>query len=432
MDISFIYHIFRKCGTVTTDTRNILPDALFISLKGERFNGNHFASKALEQGCAYAIVDEPEYYDAGNERLILVKNALQTLQQLARHHRRQMGTKVIGITGTNGKTTTKELIAAVLTESYTVLYTQGNLNNHIGVPLTLLQLNPIHEIAVIEMGASRPGDIRELAEIAEPDYGIITNVGKAHLEGFGSFEGVMKTKGELYAYLRKASQHTLFVNADHTYLREMSEGMNILFYGRSPQWKVNGEITAADPYLCFEWQDTDNGKRYPVATRLIGNYNFENALAAVATGCFFGIEPEKINHAITSYIPRNNRSQLQETGSNYLILDAYNANPTSMHAAILNFREMAGKRKMVILGDMKELGKDSLCEHRAILALLETSGFEKVVLIGEQFQKANTQYDSFPDTETALLFFREHQPHGYHILIKGSNSMGLNRLAACL
>ena len=335
-NIETLYRIFRSCKGVTTDSRNCPAGSLFIALKGETFDGNAFAAKALEAGCAYAVVDNPECMPEGDNHYLLVDNCLQTLQQLARHHRRTLGLPVIGITGTNGKTTTKELIAAHLN----VHYTQGNLNNHIGVPLTLLGLKPEHQLAVVEMGASHPGDIRELVEIAEPDYGLITNVGKAHLQGFGSFEGVVRTKGELYDYLRQKGGCTVFLNDDDPHLKAMAAGLQTVSYGSRTGLYVSGHATGCSPFLALEWQAAGQATAQKVQTQLIGAYNLPNALAAVTIGRYFGIGPARINHALESYTPRNNRSQLKRTAANTLIIDAYNANPTSMKAALDNFRAM--------------------------------------------------------------------------------------------
>ena len=383
MNLSALYQIFLDCQLVTTDSRNCPEGSLFIALKGESFNGNAFAGKALETGCAYAIIDEPEYAVEGDQRYILVDNCLQTLQQLANYHRRQLGTRVIGITGTNGKTTTKELISAVLSQSHNILYTLGNLNNHIGVPSTLLRLKAEHDLAVIEMGANHPGEIKFLSEIAEPDCGIITNVGKAHLEGFGSFEGVIKTKGELYDFLRKKEGSTVFIHHDNAYLMNIAGGLNLIPYGTEDDLYVNGRITGNSPYLTFEWKAGKAGETYQVQTQLIGEYNFPNALAAITIGLFFGVEAAKINEALAGYTPQNNRSQLKKTNDNTLIIDAYNANPTSMMAALQNFRNMEVPHKMLLLGDMRELGAESasgrtVCSSRTFLQdLPERTGSNK-------------------------------------------------------
>ncbi|WP_315085335.1 UDP-N-acetylmuramoyl-tripeptide--D-alanyl-D-alanine ligase [Bacteroides heparinolyticus] len=426
MDITSLYRIFRECTCVSTDSRNCPQGSLFIALKGENFNGNAFAAKALEQGSAYAVVDEAEYAPAGNTHYILVENCLRTLQQLANHHRRQLGTCIIGITGTNGKTTTKELIAAVLSQSHHILYTQGNLNNHIGVPLTLLGLQSRHDLAVIEMGASHPGDIKELVEIAEPDYGIITNVGKAHLEGFGSLEGVIRTKGELYDFLRRRGNATVFVHHDNPYLMEMARGLKQVTYGTEEGLYVNGRITGNSPYLTFEWRAGKDGEWHEVQTQLIGEYNFPNALAAVTIGRFFGADAEKTDKALAEYTPRNNRSQLRKTADNTLIIDAYNANPTSMMASIGNFGNMQAENKMLILGDMRELGKESAEEHQKIVDYLEECGFEDVVLVGELFAATRHTYPDYRDATALIAALQENKPCGKTILIKGSNGIKLS------
>ncbi|RRD93134.1 UDP-N-acetylmuramoyl-tripeptide--D-alanyl-D-alanine ligase [Bacteroides heparinolyticus] len=426
MDITSLYRIFRECTCVSTDSRNCPQGSLFIALKGENFNGNAFAAKALEQGCTYAVVDEAEYVPAGDTHYILVENCLRTLQQLANHHRKQLGTCIIGITGTNGKTTTKELIAAVLSQSHHILYTQGNLNNHIGVPLTLLGLQSRHDLAVIEMGASHPGDIKELVEIAEPDYGIITNVGKAHLEGFGSLEGVIRTKGELYDFLRRRGNATVFVHHDNPYLMEMARGLKQVTYGTEEGLYVNGCITGNSPYLTFEWRAGKDGEWHEVQTQLIGEYNFPNALAAVTIGRFFGADAEKTDKALAGYTPWNNRSQLRKTADNTLIIDAYNANPTSMMASIGNFGNMQAENKMLILGDMRELGKESAEEHQKIVDYLEECGFEDVVLVGELFAATRHTYPDYRDATALIAALQENKPCGKTILIKGSNGIKLS------
>ena len=395
-------------------------------MKGESFNGNAFAGKALETGCAYAIIDEPEYAVEGDQRYILVDDCLQTLQQLANYHRRQLGTQVIGITGTNGKTTTKELISAVLSQSHNILYTLGNLNNHIGVPSTLLRLKAEHDLAVIEMGANHPGEIKFLSEIVEPDCGIITNVGKAHLEGFGSFEGVIKTKGELYDFLRKKEGSTVFIHHDNAYLMNIAGGLNLIPYGTEDDLYVNGRITGNSPYLTFEWKAGKAGETYQVQTQLIGEYNFPNALAAITIGLFFGVEAAKINEALAGYTPQNNRSQLKKTNDNTLIIDAYNANPTSMMAALQNFRNMEVPHKMLLLGDMRELGAESAAEHQKIADYIKECDFEEVWLVGEQFAAAEHSFKTYPNVQEVIKELETNKPKGYTILIKGSNGIKLS------
>ena len=429
MEISTLYNYFKECGKVTTDTRNCPEGSMFIALKGETFNGNVFAKQALEKGCRYAVVDEKEYADS--ENIFFVDNCLKTLQNLAREHRRQMGTRIIGITGTNGKTTTKELIATVLQKKYNVLYTQGNLNNHIGVPLTLLNLTKEHELAVVEMGANHPGEIRTLVNIAEPDCGLITNVGKAHLEGFGSFEGVVKTKSELYDYLRAKKDAFIFLDKDNEVLCQSSSGLENIGYGmENDAFYVSGKLHACAPFLAFEWKH--EGKLHDVQTHLIGAYNVKNALAAIAIGCRFGVPAEAICEALNSYIPSNNRSQLTETEDNHLIVDAYNANPTSMMAALENFRLMEVPHKVAVLGDMKELGEGSTEEHRQIVAFLKKCDFEKVILVGAEFGKVNEDYEHFPQVDALKQMLAQDKPKGKFILIKGSNSMKLAQLKEIL
>jgi len=429
MEISTLYNYFKECGCVTTDTRNCPEDSMFIALKGETFNGNAFARQALEKGCRYAVVDEAEYADDPN--IILVDDCLKTLQMLAREHRRRMGTPIIGITGTNGKTTTKELIATVLQKKYNVLYTQGNLNNHIGVPLTLLGLTKEHEMAVVEMGANHPGEIRTLVNIVEPDCGLITNVGKAHLEGFGSFEGVIKTKSELYDYLRSKENAFTFLDKDNDVLCQSSAGLKAVGYGmEGDDLYIKGKLHACAPFLAFEWEH--EGRTYDVNTHLIGAYNVKNALAAIAIGCHFEVPAEAICEALDNYIPSNNRSQLTETTDNHLIVDAYNANPTSMMAALENFRLMEVQNKVAVLGDMKELGEGSADEHRKIVSFLSTCGFERIILVGAEFGKANEGFEHYSDVEAVKQLFATNKPVGKYILIKGSNSMKLAQLKEIL
>ena len=415
-----LYNLFTQHPTVCTDSRHVLPDSIFFALRGGNFNANAFARSALEQGCRYAVVDEAQY--ATDDRFILVDDVLRTLQQLAAHHRRTLGTTIIGITGTNGKTTTKELVAAVLREKYRILYTQGNLNNHIGVPLTLLRLRPEHQLAVVEMGASHPGEIAELCEIARPDYGLITNVGEAHLEGFGSFEGVKQTKAALYAFVAHHGRGA-FVNTDNPHLMEMAKALQ-------PDLRVQpyvpGTVTECSPFLHMELQASCAlCGAFPVHTRLIGAYNAENVRAAATVGSFFGLTDAQIRHALEHYEPQNNRSQLVRTGRNTLIVDAYNANPVSMEAAIRSFARMEAPHKMLILGEMGELGVQSGEEHRRIMQLIHENGFDHVLLVGGQFQRIAPPYPCFLDVDALREYLHLHQPDGCCILIKGSRT---NRL----
>lgn len=432
MDISALYECFTECGVVTTDSRNCPEGSMFIALKGETFNGNAYARQALEKGCRYAVIDEKEYASDDTSQILLVDDCLEALQELANFHRRRMGTRIIGITGTNGKTTTKELMAAVLQKKYEVLYTQGNLNNHIGVPLTLLRLTPQHELAVIEMGANHQGEIKTLTRIVEPNYGIITNVGKAHLEGFGSFEGVIKTKGELYDYLRDKGEHIIFIDKDNEHLIPISQGLTRICYGveGGKELYISGKLRTCAPFLSFEWEHEEHP--FKVDTHLIGTYNMKNALAAITVGCYFNVPSEQICEALAAYVPHNNRSQLTETVDNKLIVDAYNANPTSMMAALENFRLMDVSHKMVILGDMKELGETGLDEHQKIANYLDECKFDRVILVGEEFGKVIPPFEHYKDVTLLMEALKKYKPKGYYILIKGSNSMKLSQLQEIL
>lgn len=430
MEIEELYNRFTECNGLTTDSRHCPEGSMFLALKGETFNGNAFAAQSLAQGCRYAVVDEPQYASPENPRIILVDNCLETLQKLANYHRRRLGTRMIGVTGTNGKTTTKELIATVLGEKFKVLYTQGNFNNHIGVPLTLLRLKPEHEMAVIEMGANHPGEIKTLVHIAEPDYGIITNVGKAHLQGFGSFEGVIRTKGELYDFLREKENSTIFIQNENPYLNKIAAGLTCVRYGQAPGLDVTGKVVACSPFLHFSW--TAEGTSHEVQTHLIGSYNLDNALAAVIIGRYFGVEDAKICHALSSYVPQNNRSQLVHTASNTLIVDAYNANPTSMMAALENFRQMEAAHKVAILGDMKELGEGSYEEHQKVVDFLKECGFERVMLVGPEFGGTASSFEHYKDVKEVEALLAAHPLQGCCVLVKGSNSMKLSELPASL
>lgn len=430
MEIEELYNRFTECNGLTTDSRHCPEGSMFLALKGETFNGNAFAAQSLTQGCRYAVVDEPQYASPENPRIILVDNCLETLQKLANYHRRRLGTRMIGVTGTNGKTTTKELIATVLGEKFKVLYTQGNFNNHIGVPLTLLRLKPEHEMAVIEMGANHPGEIKTLVHIAEPDYGIITNVGKAHLQGFGSFEGVIRTKGELYDFLREKGNSTIFIQNENPYLNKIATGLTCVRYGQTPGLDVTGKVVSCSPFLRFSW--TAEGTSHEVQTHLIGSYNLDNALAAVTIGRYFGVEDAKICHALSSYVPQNNRSQLVHTASNTLIVDAYNANPTSMMAALENFRQMEAAHKVAILGDMKELGEGSHEEHQKVVDFLKECGFERVMLVGPEFGGTASSFEHYKDVKEVEALLAAHPLQGCCVLVKGSNSMKLSELPASL
>lgn len=431
IDIDLLYHCFEQSMGVTTDTRQCKKGMMFFALRGENFDGNCYAGEALEKGCSYVVIDNSDYADEPDPRIILVDNSLRALQLLARHHRRVMGTPIVGITGTNGKTTTKELVSAVLSKKFNTLYTQGNLNNHIGVPLTLLGIKREHEMAVVEMGANHPGDIKELVEIAEPDYGLITNVGLAHLQGFGSLEGVIRTKGELYDYLRTTEKRTIFLNADNEHLKGIADGLEAVAYGQGEGNFVRGKFVACDPYLKFQWQRC-SGEWYMVATQLIGSYNMDNALCAATVGCYFGVPHEDVSAALSEYMPQNNRSQLTITEHNKLVVDAYNANPTSMKAALDNFACMEVPRKMAILGDMKELGDATALAHQEVVDRLASCGFDEVWLVGEAFKNTKHSERTFADVEAVKEALRETMPKDCCILIKGSNSMKLASLVPYL
>ena len=425
MDINRLYEIFLQHPVIATDSRKITPGCIFAALKGPNFNGNQYAEAALDAGAAFAITDEQSQAD---DRLIPVTEVLSTLQQLASFHRKQLGIPVLSITGSNGKTTTKELTANVLQQKYNIAFTQGNLNNHIGVPLTLLSFTKETQIGVVEMGANHPGEIDFLCNIASPDYGLITNVGKAHLEGFGGFEGVIRTKSEMYRYLEK-NKGTIFINGGDALLNAVAgEGLHKLTYGTSAENWLRGEPAGSPPYLTLRaWFPT--GEEI-IRTKLIGDYNLDNVLAAMAVGKHFGISPEQIKMGIESYVPANNRSQLITTATNQIIMDAYNANPTSMKASIKNFLSLATTRKTLILGDMLELGNYSSAEHHDIVDLVSTVSGHNVILVGREFSL--TRYPGhfrvFEDALSAKTFLTETRLTNNHILVKGSRGIGLERL----
>ena len=432
MLISELYALSNRFPVITTDSRVCPSGSIFFALKGDSFDGNAFAEKALQAGCAYAIIDNHDValnmdkttFD--DDRLILVDDVLTTLQQLACLHRKTLGIPVIAITGTNGKTTTKELTAAVLSKKYNTLFTQGNLNNHIGVPLTLLRLTREHDVAVIEMGANHPGEIYNLSNIARPDYGLITNVGYAHLEGFGSFEGVIKTKGELYDFFRE-NGGIIFIHNDNEYLTKIARGLEWVAYGYDENLFVSGKASDNHPFLSFSWKHKN--MQHDVTTQLVGDYNLQNVLAAITIGTFFDISPEQINDAIANYIPTNNRSQFKKTEHNELIIDAYNANPSSMRAALENFAlSELSLPKAVILGDMRELGEKSTELHAEILQLAEKSGFEKILLCGKVFSVANKNHICFPSVEELGKFLETNPLRGYRVLIKGSHGEHLEKI----
>lgn len=441
MDSRQLYQLYQQHPTVTTDSRNCPEGSIFIALRGASFDGNLFADAALDKGCAYVVIDNKEYYkDDG--RHILVDDCLTTFKELAREHRRQFDIPVIGITGTNGKTTTKELVSAVLAERYCVMHTEGNFNNDVGVPKTLLRLKAGDEIAVVEMGASHPGDIQQLVEYVEPTQGLITNVGRAHLQGFGSFEGVMRTKGELYDWL-KAHNAEVFVNEANPHLTKMMEDRQmsrVLSYGQSDEanrYQVTGRVVACNPYVKLQWEYVPEGAtgslQYEVETQLVGTYNADNLLAAIAVGIHNGVAPELINEALADYRPTNDRSELERTADNLLIVDAYNANPSSMAAALDNFsRVTVAEPKMAILGDMRELGKASNEEHQRVVDTLEKLHLTDVWLVGDEFAKTHTTFRKFHNIDEVKAAIAQDKPRGKCILVKGSNGIKLFELPKLL
>lgn len=428
MNTEALYAIYRDHPAVTTDSRKCPEDSIFFALKGDTFDGNNYAVQALEKGCAFAVVDNPEVAKQ-DERLILVPDVLRALQELAAYHRKAWGKTVLQITGTNGKTTTKELISAVLSEGKKVLYTEGNLNNHIGVPLTLLRLKSEHDIAVIETGANHPEEIANLCRIVQADFGLITNVGRAHLEGFGSFEGVKKTKGELYDDLHKRGKQ-IFLNAFDEDLLQMAQERGFALWENALPY-VEGRVSEVTPFVEMQWRAEDGEPWHTVKTNLIGAYNISNLRAAVTIGLHFGITPEQIKHALSTYKPTNSRSELKQVRSNRLIVDAYNANPSSMSAALTNFSFFEDKHKMVILGDMRELGAESLEEHKRVVHQLQEMKLERIWLVGEEFSKAATEgMRVFKDVEEVKEALKSEPISDSTILIKGSNSTKLHQLPA--
>ena len=458
--ITTLYNAFLECNGVCTDSRACQAGNLFVCLKGDNFDGNQFAEKALEMGCKYVITSRKDLIESTNQRInestyIYVEDTLLALQQLAAHHRKVLGTPIVGITGTNGKTTTKELVSAVLSKKYNVLYTLGNFNNHIGVPLTLLRLTPQHNMAVIEMGANHPGEIALLADIVLPDVGLITNVGKAHLAGFGSFEGVKKTKAELYGNLKSRGK-MVFIDDDNPHLKEMlaneslnrgidesynsvTELVDVLLtdrekvpelYGSNPTLPVNGKVISCTPFVNISLNI--DGQNYTVNSQLIGSYNLSNMLSAACVGHYFGVPAHLIAEALSQYTPQNNRSQLTKTARNTLIIDAYNANPTSMEAALRNFALIETDGKAVILGDMFELGDDSAAEHQKVVQQLAQLGITEAYLLGENFSKTQGVGTRFASTPAFKEWLADNPLSGKTLLIKGSNSMKLTTLVEML
>ena len=419
-----VYNAFLGCDQkVTTDTRNIAKNDLFFALKGPNFNGNKFAEKALELGAKYAVIDEKEYFIEG--KTFLVENVLETLQNLARHHREKINIPVVAITGTNGKTTTKELLGAVLTSQYNIAITEGNLNNHIGVPLTLLQLNKKHEIAVIEMGASKIGDIKELVEIALPNYGIITNIGKAHLEGFGDVETIKRTKFELYDFIIKNKGGVVVNNEDELLTSYIPKEIDKFTYGFSKA-DVTGKVVKQTPTLEMELTMEENAPKM-VKTNLLGAYNQNNILAAACVGKIFKVSKENIERSIAHYSPTNNRSQLVKTSKNTVIADCYNANPTSTMESLISFNQIESSQKLVILGDMLELGASSEVEHQAIVDYLESKSL-KAILVGKCYQKTKSGFTTFKDTLQLIPYLKQDGLENSLVLLKGSRGIKLEML----
>ena len=426
--IQELYSVFVKHPKVSTDTRKITPNSLFFALKGDSFDGNQFAETALNLGASYAVIDDEKKYHG--DKYILVKDVLTCLQQLATYHRKQLKSIIIAITGSNGKTTTKELIKKVLEKKYRTLATQGNLNNHIGVPLTLLSITPEIELAIVEMGANHVGEIAMLCNIAQPDYGMITNIGKAHIGEFGSFENIIKAKTELYAYI-KSNGKKIFVNAEDALLMKHARGIDQITYGTRSNAYCRSELVEVNPFLKIVYENQ------PIQSKLIGTYNFDNITLAICIGKYFGIGIADIKNAIEEYVPSNNRSQIVKTKSNEIVLDAYNANPSSMMVAIQNFYQMKGDDKWLILGDMLELGQYEVEEHKSIIKLIESKKFKHVILVGNRFDKAVLELGSnFPVFKTSdeLLNVISHQYRikDALILIKGSRGMKLERVVDSL
>ena len=433
--IEELYRLFINCNQkITTDTRKLERGAIFFALKGDNFDANTFAQQAVDAGCAYAIVDSETV--SNGSTILLVNDVLETLQQLAKHHRQQLKFPVIGITGSNGKTTNKELIHAVLSKKYNTYATKGNLNNHIGVPLTLLALTNEHEMAIVEMGANHQGEIAMLSDLSDPDYGMITNIGKAHLEGFGGIEGVKKGKSELYKHI-KQKKGKIFINGNDSVLTELSNDLDKIYYGENSNFDVHGKLFLNSEFVEFKWniksESLDNQPL--VKTHMFGQYNFINLLCAACIGNYFGLKETDINDALASYMPEMNRSQVKKTESNTLILDAYNANPSSMSLAIDNFNKQVFENKIVILGDMLELGEYSEQEHEKIIKQIENCTFKKVVFVGVQFFRLKDRFNHYYFYENIEDFKKDDTTNrisGSTILIKGSRGIQLEKIVNIL
>lgn len=430
METAQLYELYLKHPVISTDTRKITSGSLFFALKGDKFDANSFAQKAIEAGAAFAIIDNARYRIS--DQYILVEDVLSKLQDLARYHRKQLQIPVIGLTGTNGKTTTKELIKSVVSQHFNTYATEGNLNNHIGVPLSVLAINAGHQMAVIEMGANHQREIEMLCTIAQPTHGLITNVGKAHLEGFGGPEGVKIAKGELYDYL-KAAGGVIFINSDSDVLDQMSTARGLtgtIRYGTTDKDNlITGKLLSNSPYVSLAWKAAD-GKPQEVTSKLTGAYNLDNMLAAIAIGHYFGLSDAEINAGISGYTPANNRSQITQTDSNTLICDYYNANPSSMAVAIENIGTMTAKDKVLVLGDMFELGDDSAEEHKAIIQKAIVAPVNKRIFIGKAFfgLKPGFSADFYETTDDAYNALKEKPVKHATVLIKGSRGMALEKL----
>ncbi|NOX47645.1 MAG: UDP-N-acetylmuramoyl-tripeptide--D-alanyl-D-alanine ligase [Chlorobi bacterium] len=422
--INKLYGLFLEHPKISTDSRNIIEGSLFFALKGENFNGNKYAEDALSKGAAFAIIDEKEHKK--NNRFFLVEDVLKSLQELAKFHRQQLHCPIIAITGTNGKTTTKELIREVLSEKHKTKATTGNLNNHIGVPLTLLSFSKDLEMGIVEMGANHPNEIAALCDIAQPDFGLITNIGKAHLEGFGSFEGVIRAKSELYSFIKNA-KGKIFINEDNELLKRIGKGIPQISYGTSDNCFVKGKLTKSHPFINMAF--SENGNSVNVNSRLVGTYNFENLMAAVCIGKYFDVGTTQIKNALEAYRPKNQRSQFLKTKSNEIIIDAYNANPTSMKAAIDSFAQSPMNDKVLILGDMLELGKDSLKEHKNIISLIKNR-FESIFLVGEQFciVAKGSETPCFKSTSELKEYLSVHPLKNTSILLKASRGIQIENV----
>jgi len=434
MLIDQLYQIYKEFPKVCTDTRQISKDCLFFALKGDNFNGNSFADQALEAGAKYVVLDDPEFYKE-DPAYILVEDVLSSLQDLARFHRKHLKMPFIGITGTNGKTTSKELLNSVLSQKYHTYATKGNLNNHIGVPLTILSLTEDIEIAIVEMGANHVHEIEFLCGISNPTHGFITNVGKAHLEGFGSFEGVMQAKGELYDYLN-ANQGQIYIQGDNEYLLQMAANRNlkdVIYYGFTEKNQIQGGLVVADPFLTIFWKNKDDAERQEVKTNLTGAYNIENMLAAVALGKTFGLSTEEINAGLGNYVPQNNRSQISKTDKNTIIADYYNANASSMAAALGNLDVIQADRKVAILGDMFEMGDQSEVEHRKVIEKAKSLNLDRLIFVGKAFYaQRDDQASYFESTDALKEDLVENPLDDYLILLKASRGMAFEKLMEVL